>query len=59
MPSDQEFLLYHLDTGDDPACPGCGAVMVVATHEVRETEPNFITFRSLSCRRSEKFICDE
>jgi hypothetical protein len=34
MPSDQEFLLYPLDTGEDPARLGCGAVMVVAAHEV-------------------------
>jgi hypothetical protein len=33
MPSDQEFLLYPLDTGEDPACLGCGALMVVAAHE--------------------------
>jgi hypothetical protein len=30
MASDQEFLLYPLDTGEDPACLGCGTIMMVA-----------------------------
>jgi hypothetical protein len=30
MPSDQEFLLYPLDTGEDPACLGCRAIMMLA-----------------------------
>ena len=33
MPSDQEFLLYPLDTGEDPACLDCGTLMMVAGHE--------------------------
>jgi hypothetical protein len=33
--SDQEFLLYPLDTGEDPVCLGCGSQMTVAGHEVR------------------------
>jgi hypothetical protein len=45
MPSDQEFLLYPLDTGEDPACLDCGTLMMVAEHEVREAKPDFITFR--------------
>jgi hypothetical protein len=59
MPSDQEFLLYPLDTGEDPACLDCGTLMVVAAHEVRETKPDFITFRCKGCGRSEKYVCDE
>jgi hypothetical protein len=59
LPSDQEFLLYPLDTGEDPACLGCGAVMMMAGHEVRETKPDFITFRFERCGRTEKYICDE
>jgi hypothetical protein len=59
MPSDQEFLLYPLDTGEDPACLGCGALMVVAAHEVRAPDPDFISFRCLSCGQSEKFICED
>jgi hypothetical protein len=57
--SDQAFLLYPLDTGEDPVCPGCGALMTVAAHEARETKPDFITFRCQSCGRSEKFLCEE
>jgi hypothetical protein len=57
--SDQDFLLYPLDTGEDPVCLGCGAMMNVAAQEARETEPGFITFRCLTCGRSEKFVCDE
>ena len=29
MTSDQEFLLYPLDTGEDPACLDCGALMML------------------------------
>jgi hypothetical protein len=59
MASDEEFLLYPLDTGEDPACPACGALMAVAAHETRETKPDFIVFRCEGCGRSEKFVCDE
>jgi hypothetical protein len=59
MASDQEFLLYPLDTGEDPACLGCGTLMAVAGHEVREFKPDFITFRCKSCGRTEKYVCDE
>jgi hypothetical protein len=51
--SDQEFLLYPLDTGEDPVCLGCGALLTVVSHEARETKPDFITFRCTHCGRSE------
>jgi len=44
MPSDQEFLLYPLDTGEDPACLDCGSLRIVTGHEVREIKPDFIIF---------------
>ena len=59
MPDDQEYLLYPLDTGDDPVCLGCGTLMGVAAHEVRENKPDFISFRCKSCGRSEKFVYDD
>ena len=59
MPSDEEFLLYPLDTGEDPTCLHCCTLMMVAGHEVREAKPDFITFRCKSCGRSEKFVCDQ
>jgi hypothetical protein len=60
MPSDQEFLLYPLDTGEeDPTCLNCGTVMMIAGHEAREAKPHFISFRCESCGRSEKFVCEE
>jgi hypothetical protein len=59
VPIDQEFLLYPLDTGEDPACLGCGAIMILAGQEVREIEPDFVTFRCERCGRSEKYICDD
>jgi tRNA(Ile2) C34 agmatinyltransferase TiaS len=59
VPNNQDFLLYPLDTGEDPACLGCGKVMMVAGREVAETKPDFIIFRCEKCGRSEKFICDE
>jgi hypothetical protein len=59
MASDDEFLLYPLDTGENPACLGCGKLMTVAARESRETKPDFITFRCAGCGRSEKFVCDE
>lgn len=55
----EEFLLYPLDTGEDPVCLCCGALMTVAAHETRETKPDFITFRCASCGRSERFLCEE
>jgi ribosomal protein S27AE len=57
--ADQEFLLYPLDTGDDPICPACGTTMVLASHESREVEPNFLSFRCVRCGRSERFICEK
>jgi predicted RNA-binding Zn-ribbon protein involved in translation (DUF1610 family) len=59
MSKDQDFLLYPLDTGEDPVCLGCGALMTLAAHEAREAKPDFITFRCPNCGRSEKFLCDE
>jgi ribosomal protein S27E len=56
---DQEFLLYPLDTGEDPVCFSCGKIMSLATQEVREGKSDFLTFRCGSCGRSEKFICEE
>ena len=59
MPSDQEFLLYPLDTGEDPVCLDCGTLMMLAGNEVTDTKPDFITFRCMRCGRSEKYVCDE
>jgi predicted RNA-binding Zn-ribbon protein involved in translation (DUF1610 family) len=59
MPVDQEFLLYPLDTGEDPACLACGKTMLLAAHETREGKPDFVTFRCEQCGRSEKFISEE
>jgi hypothetical protein len=41
MSKDQDFLLYPLDTGEDPVCLGCGALMTLAGHAARETKPGF------------------
>jgi ribosomal protein S27AE len=45
MPPDQEFLLYPLDTGEDPLCPRCHLPMLLAAHEARYGKPAFLTFR--------------
>ena len=45
MPADREFLLYPLDTGEDPLCDRCRLPMLLAAHEVREGKPDFLTFR--------------
>ena len=57
--ADKEFLLYPLDTGDDPACLTCGKTMVVAAVEERGDQPGFITFRCMHCGHTEKFICEQ
>jgi hypothetical protein len=57
--SDQDFLLYPIDTGEDPVCLGGGTQMTVAAHEVRENKPDFISFRCPNCGRSEKFLWEE
>ena len=59
MSKDEVFLLYPLDTGEDPVCFGCATQMTLAGHEARETKPDFITFRCPKCGRSEKFLCEE
>jgi predicted RNA-binding Zn-ribbon protein involved in translation (DUF1610 family) len=60
MPAaDQEYLLYPIDTGEDPVCLGCGTQMTVAAHEVREAKPDFISFRCPNCGLSEKFLMEE
>lgn len=59
MSKEEEFLFYPLDTGEDPVCLGCGAIMTVAAHESRDAKPDFITFRCAGCGRSERFLCDE
>ncbi|WP_298255064.1 hypothetical protein [Bradyrhizobium sp.] len=59
MSGDQEFLLYPMDTGEDPVCLSCGTIMNVAAHEARETKPDFIIFRCPHCGRTEKFLCEE
>jgi hypothetical protein len=33
-PHDPEFLLYPFETGADPACPHCGAVVLLALADV-------------------------
>jgi hypothetical protein len=58
MSGDEEFLLYPLDTGEDPTCLACGKIMVVAAQEAREGKPDFITFRCTQCGRTERFICE-
>ena len=55
---DEEYLLYPLDTGVDPACLECGKTMSVAAIEERGEAPSFITFRCMHCGRTEKFACE-
>jgi len=59
MPHDQEFLLYPLDTGEDPACPRCGTVMLLAAAEVHNDRANILTFRCGRCGRSERLLHEE
>jgi hypothetical protein len=53
MPGDQEFLLYPLDTGEDPACLDCGTVMMVAGQagiNARSSGLGRAAIRKLRCR---------
>jgi hypothetical protein len=59
MPHDQEFLLYPLDTGEDPVCPRCSTVMLLAAAEVHNDRANILTFRCDRCGRSERFLQEE
>jgi len=59
MKGEQEYLLYPLDTGEDPTCLRCGTIMRLAAHEVRDGKPGFISFRCEKCGRSEKLICED
>ncbi len=51
-----DFLLYPIDTGEDPACLACGKTMSVAAIEERGDQPSFITFRCMHCGRTEREI---
>jgi hypothetical protein len=48
---EQDFLLYWLDTGENPACPSCGVAMQLVAAEVRDREPGFLTFQCTRCSR--------
>jgi hypothetical protein len=52
VPNNVEFLLYPLNTGEDPVCLSSGKVMMIAGHEVTETKPDYFTFRCEKCGRS-------
>jgi len=56
MSKDHEFLLYPIDTGENPPCLACSKIMVIATIEERGSQPGFIAFRCEQCGRTEKFI---
>jgi hypothetical protein len=59
MARDEEYLLYPLDSGDDPVCLRCGGKMLLASSEARPEKPNLLTFRCDRCGQSEKFLSDE
>jgi hypothetical protein len=58
MQCGQQFLLYPLDTGQDPVCPACRQVMRLFADEVLEKEPDILTFRCDRCGRSERLISE-
>jgi hypothetical protein len=59
MARDEEYLLYPIDTGDDPVCLRCGSKMLLAGSGVRPENPTLLTFRCDRCGQSEKFLSDE
>jgi DNA-directed RNA polymerase subunit RPC12/RpoP len=59
MARDEEYLLYPLDTGEDPVCLRCGSKMLLAGSEARPEKPTLLTFRCDRCGQSEKFLSDE
>jgi hypothetical protein len=56
---DEEYLLYPIDTGEDPVCLRCASKMLLANSEVRPEKPTLLTFRCERCGQSEKFLSDE
>jgi tRNA(Ile2) C34 agmatinyltransferase TiaS len=58
MAWDEEYLLYPLDTGDDPVCLRCGGKMLLAGSEARPEKPTLLTFRCDRCGQSEEFLSD-
>jgi hypothetical protein len=56
--ADKEFLLYPIDTGEDPACLACGKTMSIAAVDEHGDDLGFITFRCMHCGRTEKFLCE-
>ena len=59
MARDEEYLLYPINTGDDPVCLRCGSKMLLAGSEVRPEKPTLLTFQCDGCGQSEKFLSDE
>ena len=59
MARDEEYLLYPIDTGDDPVCLRCGSKMLLAGSVVRPEKPTLLTLRCDRCGQSEKFLGDE
>jgi hypothetical protein len=55
MPDEQEYLLYPIDTGEDPVCLHCEIKMLLA----REGKPTLLIFRCARCGQSEKFLCED
>jgi hypothetical protein len=56
--AEEEFLLYPLDTGEDPACLPCAVKMVLSVHEMRTNKPDFLTFRCPQCGKTEKYVTE-
>ena len=59
MSKDQDFLLYPFDTGEDPTCPRCGIIMLIAGAELNDGKAKVLTFRCGLCGHSERFLADE
>jgi hypothetical protein len=54
MARDGEYLLYPIDTGEEPVCLRCARL-----GGCDRKKPTLLTFRCDRCGQSEKFLSDE
>ena len=53
MARDEEYLLYPIDTGEEPVCLRCARKMLLAGSEERPEKPTLLTFRCDRCGQLE------
>jgi hypothetical protein len=56
MPPDREFLLYPLDTGEDPLCDRCRHPMLLATRREKASRTSLLSGASVAAARKSSCV---